>query len=112
MTLPIHRLDDEFATAPQVLPEQMQEIARAGFRTVIDNRPDGEGGADQPSSAALRAAAEKAGLRFAYLPVDPANIRREDLAAFRSELDAAPKPALGFCRTGMRAAKLYRGEHK
>ena len=37
---------------------KLAEIAAAGFRAIIDNRPDGEG-ADQPSFAEIAAAAEE-----------------------------------------------------
>jgi hypothetical protein len=40
----------------------MRVIAATGFRGVINNRPDFEGGADQPTSVQLEAAAKNAGL--------------------------------------------------
>jgi len=52
--------------------------AQAGFKSVINNRPDFEGGPDQPTNASIEAAAKAAGLRYAFLPVQPAgaNARR------------------------------------
>jgi hypothetical protein len=51
---------DHFATAPQLAPEHMPALAQHGFHTVINNRPDMEGGPDQPTSAQMQAAAEAA----------------------------------------------------
>ena len=47
----------------------MAEAAAAGFKSVINNRPDFEGGPDQPTNAAIEAAARAAGLEYAFLPV-------------------------------------------
>lgn len=66
MRLPIRRLAEEFATAPQLAPQQMSRVAAAGFRSVPGNRPDFEGGPEQPTSEALRAAAVTAGLAYAH----------------------------------------------
>jgi uncharacterized protein (TIGR01244 family) len=50
----------------------MEAVADAGFKTVINNRPDFEGGPAQPTSAQMEAAAKAAGLSYAFLPVQSA----------------------------------------
>ena len=50
------KISDRFAATGQISPEEMPEVAKQGFKTVINNRPDGEGGPEQPSSEACRAA--------------------------------------------------------
>ena len=42
-------LDDRFASAGQITPDDLAAIAAAGYRSIICNRPDGEGGPDQPT---------------------------------------------------------------
>lgn len=108
MDLQIETLDADFATAPQLLPAQMAAVAAAGYRSVINNRPDGEGGAEQPSSADIARAAQAAGLQYAHLPVVPSDIRPEEVARMAELVHTLPKPVLAFCRSGARAAKLYR----
>ncbi len=108
MDLQIEALDADFSTSPQLLPAQMAAAAAAGFKSVINNRPDGEGGVEQPASAEIERAAAAAGLRYAYLPVVPTDIKPEDVARMSELLDTLPKPVLAFCRSGARAAKLYR----
>ena len=41
------------STAPQACPEDMAQVAQAGFASVMVNRPDFEGGADQPAAQAV-----------------------------------------------------------
>ena len=81
----------------------------AGFKSVVNNRPDFEGGPDQPTSAAIEAAAIAAGLRYVHQPVLPAVQTEADFARFAALLAELPKPILAFCRTGTRSGKLFRG---
>ena len=107
MDLPSHRLDDQMAVAPQLTPEAMAAAAAAGYRSVINNRPDYEGGPDQPTNAAMEAAARAAGLQYAFLPVSGGYQSPEEIARFRELLATLPRPLLAFCRSGARSGKLY-----
>jgi uncharacterized protein (TIGR01244 family) len=100
-------LSAELSVAPQLDPDAMAWAAANGFRSVINNRPDFEGGPDQPSSAAMHAAAIAAGLRYAHLPVAPSVQTPDEIARFASLLADLPKPILAFCRSGARSGKLY-----
>jgi len=64
MTLHFKWLSDTVAAAGQIVPADLPVIAAHGFKTVINNRPDGEGGPNQPPSAQLQRAAEALGLRY------------------------------------------------
>ncbi|MEO8309690.1 MAG: TIGR01244 family sulfur transferase [Caldimonas sp.] len=108
MTLATQRLGDDIAVAGQLGPEAMAEAAAAGFRSVINNRPDFEGGPTQPSSASIEAAARAAGLEYAWLPVAPSVQSADEIARFAALLASLPRPTLAFCRTGTRSAKLVR----
>lgn len=107
MTLTTNKLAEDFSVCPQITAEDVAEIAQLGFKTIINNRPDAEGGAEQPSNASIQAAAEKLGLQYFYIPVIPNQIQEAEVAQFAKALEGAAKPALAFCRTGNRAAKLY-----
>lgn len=109
MSLPIQALTPTFCVAPQLEPAAMAEAAAAGFRSVINNRPDFEGGPDQPTSAQIEAAARAAGLEYRHLPVSGAYQSPEEIAAFRALLDSLPQPILAFCRSGARSSKLFAG---
>lgn len=106
-TLPLRPLTPALSVAPQLTPEAMAEVARAGFRSVINNRPDFEGGPDQPASAAIEAAARAAGLEYRHQPVAPGWQSPEEAAEFARLVRELPQPVLAFCRTGTRCTKLF-----
>ena len=91
----------------QRLQRREAEAARAGFKSVINNRPDFEHGPDQPTSAAIEAAAHAAGLEYRHLPVNGAYQSPEEIAAFGALLRELPRPILAFCRSGARSARLF-----
>jgi uncharacterized protein (TIGR01244 family) len=106
-TLPIRQIAADVCVAPQLTPEAMAELARLGFRSVVNNRPDFEEGPGQPTSAMVEAAARAAGLEYAYLPVQPAYQSPEEIARFAELLAQLPRPLVAFCRSGARSTKLY-----
>jgi len=107
MTLSITRISETFSTSPQISADDVAEIAALGFKTIINNRPDSEGGAEQPTSDAIKSAADKAGLTYIHIPVIPGNITEANVSECASFLMHVPTPILGFCRTGNRASSLY-----
>ena len=106
-TLPLRAVADTVCVAPQLTPDAMAELARLGFKSVVNNRPDFEHGPDQPSSAAIEAAASAAGLQYRFLPVDGGWQSPEQIAAFAQLLTDLPMPLLAFCRSGARSARLF-----
>jgi uncharacterized protein (TIGR01244 family) len=106
--LAVQAIDQGVAVAPQLQPEAMAEAARAGFRSVVNNRPDFEGGPDQPTSAQIEAAARAAGLEYRHLPVNGGYQSPEEIAAFAALAAELPRPMLLFCRSGARSTRLYR----
>ncbi|HUH60630.1 MAG TPA: TIGR01244 family sulfur transferase [Candidimonas sp.] len=107
MSVPIHPISNEFAVAPQLSPADMQAVAKAGYKSVIINRPDFEGGPDQPTSADVMAAARAAGLTIEYQPVVSGAITPEDVRRFAQLLTELPAPVLAFCRSGTRCTHLF-----
>ena len=97
----------QFGTAGQIFAEDIPEIAAAGYKTVIDNRPDFEGGTDQPLHTDIEQVVKAAGLSFAYLPVISGQITQAQVQQMSELLDALPKPILAFCRSGARSTHLY-----
>jgi len=106
-TLPLRAIAPDVCVAPQLQPEAMAEAARAGFRSVVNNRPDFEEGPEQPTHAAIEAAARAAGLEYRFLPVDGGYQSPEEIAAFAQLLVELPRPMLLFCRSGARSARLF-----
>ena len=102
----LHRLTEQLSVAAQISPQDLAELAAAGFRSVINNRPDGEA-PDQPTSEQMAAAAAKQGLAYRYLPVTPGQLTDERAAEFSRALREMPAPVLAFCRTGTRSTSMW-----
>ena len=96
---------DTFTVSPQLQPGDMSELANAGFRTVICNRPDGEE-PGQPAVVSLREAAEGVGMAFHHIPVSGGAFPSEALIAFRQVREEADGKVIAFCRTGTRSITL------
>ncbi len=102
----IVRLSEGLGVTAQITPEDVAEIAAAGYRVLVNNRPDNED-SSQPGSAALAAAARSAGLAYYALPVTAQTFPGSGFAEMRALLDDASRPVLAFCRTGTRSANLW-----
>ena len=102
----IRTIDSKVSVAPQILPEQMADIAAAGFVAIVNNRPDDEE-PGQPTGAEIQAAAEAAGLAYTAIPVTHAGFGHGQLDAMRAALDAADGPVLAYCRSGTRSCNLW-----
>jgi sulfide:quinone oxidoreductase len=96
----------DYAVAGQLQPNDMSEIAGAGYKAVINNRPDGEDPA-QPSAAVMEAAARAAGLQYRYIPVGAAHPVEKAAVALKAALAELPRPIVGYCRSGARSTTVY-----
>jgi len=105
-TMDIQLLTTHLSVSPQILVSEMQALSEAGFKSIICNRPDGEG-PGQPRFAEIAAAASQYGLQAQYLPVESGNVLNEDGQAFGQLLSTLPGPVLAYCRTGMRSSTLW-----
>jgi uncharacterized protein (TIGR01244 family) len=96
---------DGFAVAPQLDLDDFAELARLGFKHVVNNRPDGES-PDQPSSAQAEAAAKAAGLTYVHAPFagqPPAAA----VDALQQQLRSATGPVAAYCRSGTRSITAW-----
>lgn len=100
------QITPDYWVSPQLSVDDLA-IARAqGFRSILVNRPDAEE-PGQPSIAAIKKAAEEAGLGFAAVPVRPGHVTDQDVAQFATAIARLDGPVLAYCRTGSRAATLW-----
>ena len=95
------QVTDELYVAPQISVADVAEAARQGFKTLINNRPDGED-PGQPAAAEIEAAARAAGLAYVHLPV-VGGPTPQQVEATGEVFGAAEKPVLAFCRSGTRS---------
>jgi sulfide:quinone oxidoreductase len=102
----VTKLTPNISVAHQLTEQDLEEAAAAGFKTVINNRPDGEA-PDQPRSEELAASSKRLGLKYHHIPAVSGQISDDQVQAFRTALGGAEKPALAFCRTGTRSTTLW-----
>jgi sulfide:quinone oxidoreductase len=90
----------------QIATSDLQAIADAGFKSIICNRPDGEG-SDQPGFNEIEEASTCLGLVAHYLPAESGKVTDAQGEAFGKLMDSLPKPVLAYCRTGMRSTTMW-----
>lgn len=102
----VYKLTDTVGVSGQISVDLVPHIAAAGYKVLINNRPDGEE-PGQPTSAEIAAAAEAAGLEYHHMPVsglDFPGSRVDELADFFDDED---RPVYAFCRSGTRSTNLW-----
>ncbi len=102
----IRKIDEDISVAPQIALDDVAEIARLGFKTLVANRPDRED-PGQPAMADIEAAALAHGLKWVYQPVESGNVSDHDVDQFAPMIRNAEKPVLAFCRSGTRCTILW-----
>ena len=101
----LRQLTPDLAVTAQIQPEDLPALAEAGFRVLINNRPDHEVGHGE-NDAAMRAAAEAAGLEYHYNPFTPGQIT-PDMISEQARALASPGPKVAYCRSGNRSTVLW-----
>jgi uncharacterized protein (TIGR01244 family) len=98
----IRFVNDDYSSAGQLTPAQIEQAAAQGFKSVLNLRSTAEPGtlADEAEQAAAT------GLGYAQAPVSPTTPEGEALEAALAALEALPKPVLIHCRGGGRATAV------
>lgn len=102
----IKPLDERLSVTAQPGYDDIEALAKEGYRTIICNRPPNET-EDQPDLKALKDKAESLGMVWHEIPVKPGDYSSRDIEAFSEVLEASPAPIIGFCRTGKRVSHLW-----
>ena len=84
----------------------IEALAKAGVRTIVNNRPDGEDPGQLPAAEARRLA-ESLGLSYHHIPVTAVSLSRGDVDAFAAALKSSPQPIVAHCRSGTRSTLLW-----
>lgn len=102
----IRTLTDSYSVSPQIEPSDCAALAEAGFTTIICNRPD----AENPAAlqvAAMRDAAEAAGLTFVDNPVFGGTMSPENVELQAKAVAEATGPVFAYCRSGTRSTIVW-----
>lgn len=100
------QISEDYSVSPQITPEEVAEIKKAGFQSIICNRPDDEQ-PGQPSAENIRSAVEAAGLEFRFIPVISGQMTMDNVQDMAKALDELPGPVFAYCRSGTRCTNLY-----
>lgn len=100
------QLTPGLSVSAQLTEADVVLAARQGFRSVIDNRPDGEEPGQMPADR-MEALAAAHGLAFAHVPAVSGKISDEDVQSMTVALAALELPVLAYCRTGTRSTTLW-----
>lgn len=102
----IKNVTADFSVSAQIAVDDIPSIQSHGIKSIICNRPDGEG-LDQPMFGELERAAKSAGIAMRYIPVEIGSISDIDVTEFSGALEQLLSPVLGYCRSGTRAMTLW-----
>lgn len=100
-------LTAQFAIGPQIAADDLVRLREAGFRSVINARPDTEDGEFMRAGEAAGLAAA-AGLGYIHAPTENHSIFETDaIDRFERALIELPAPIFAHCKSGTRAAILW-----
>lgn len=103
----IVQITPDFAVAGQLDADDIARAAQAGFKTIINNRPDGEE-RGQPTAAEGQDSARTAEVAYVYLPTTKHDIFTEEtVGRMAAALAEADGPVLAHCKSGQRSAVLW-----
>jgi uncharacterized protein (TIGR01244 family) len=106
MTAELIPLAPGLSVAGRLDRADIEALARAGVRTIVNNRPDGEDPGQLPAAEAKQLAAAH-GVAYHHIPITAATLTRADVDAFAATLRDAAEPVVAHCRSGTRSALLW-----
>ena len=99
-------LTSDFSVSPQLATTDFAELAAAGYKTVINNRPDGEE-PGQLTAAEAKDLAQAHGLNYVHIPVTMSALTPATVEQFSATLSDHPGPVLAHCKSGTRSCLLW-----
>lgn len=99
-------INDRISVAGQIGIADIPGIAKAGYRLIVNNRPDGEE-PGQPGRDEIAAEAKKHGIAYHYIPVTTSAITLKDVTEFHHAASRGPTLILAHCRSGTRSYLLW-----
>lgn len=97
---------NDFSVSSQISVDDIARAAAAGYRTIVNNRPEGEA-ADQTPGAEIAAAAAAHGLAYRALPYAGGPPPPGVVSATAALLNEADGPVLAYCRSGTRSIMAW-----
>ena len=99
------KINDQVTVGAQPSEDQIQQLGKQGFKSVVNFRTDGE--EDQPlSPQAEGEKAKAAGMEYLHIPVSMKSMGPELVDQFRERYPDLPKPVFAHCKSGKRAGAM------
>lgn len=102
----MNQITPAYTVSPQITPEDVADIAAAGFKTILCNRPDAENPPHLYQSE-IKAAADAAGLTFLVNPFPSPMMTMEHVDAQAELLKQAQAPVFAYCASGTRCSVVW-----
>jgi uncharacterized protein (TIGR01244 family) len=103
---PLMDLAPGLTAAGALSRDDIEALAAAGVKTIINNRPDGEDPGQLPADAA-RGLCDAHGIAYHHIPFVAATLTLADIDAFDAVLKSAPQPVVAHCRSGTRSTMIW-----
>lgn len=98
----IKKINNELTVAGQVTPEQLQQAASTGYKSVLNLRSPSEQGFIKDEQQQV----EALGMHYINIPVNANEINDELTTNVLKQIDELPKPTLIHCASAMRAGAM------
>jgi uncharacterized protein (TIGR01244 family) len=103
---PLAELAPGLSAAGKLDRSDIEALADAGVKTIINNRPDGEDPGQLPAADAKKLA-ESRGIAYHHIPFTAATLTKADVDAFAATLASAKGPIVAHCRSGTRSTLVW-----
>ena len=103
---PLMNLTASLAATGALGVADIEELAAAGTKTIINNRPDNEDPGQLTADEARRLCAAH-GIAYHHIPFVAATLTTADIDAFEAVLGRAPRPVVAHCRSGTRSTMIW-----
>jgi uncharacterized protein (TIGR01244 family) len=107
MSLPhLMELTPGVAATGALTRDNIEALAAAGTKVIINNRPDGEDAGQLPADEA-RALCVQHGIAYHHIPFVGGTLAAADIDAFAAALKGAAGPVVAHCRSGTRSTMIW-----
>lgn len=103
---PLMELAPGLTAAGALNRDDIEALAAAGIKTIINNRPDGEDPGQLPADEARRVA-EAHGIAYHHIPFVAATLTADTIDSFAAALTGAAQPVVAHCRSGTRSTMIW-----
>ena len=86
--------------------DNIEALAAAGTKVIVNNRPDGEDPGQLTAEEARKLCAAH-GIAYHHIPFVAATLTRADIDAFATALKNAAGPLVAHCRSGTRSTMIW-----